>query len=251
MLAVFGSPMKETPYPIVGSWHQAIKGLQQSRPSAMLGGVMAMTVIWLVAGLYQGLSTPALVRSGIPIPILAVVAAVFWGMARSRSGPKRHQLALARINALVSMMYPVLFLLTISGYFLIIALGTVNTSGGLPGAYPTLIVALYVLSAIAAILWSPRSLPRSKADDQRAFARGARWLPWLIGMQGSLVGIGVFLGVFAAQSRNNWGIVALGGIATLGALLGVTFSILLFYRFVFLALQPIPLEVQEEFGLKA
>ena len=242
--------MKETPYTIVGSWHQAIKGLQQSRPSAMLGGVMAMTVIWLVAGLYQGFSTSALVRSGIPIPILAVVVAVFWGIAKSRSGPMRHQLALAKINALVSMMYPVLFLLTISGYFLIIALGTTNTSGGLPGAYPRVIVALYVLSAIAAILWSPRSLPRSKADDEMAFARSAKWLPWLIGMQGTLVGIGVFLGVFVARSQSNWGVLALGGLATLGALLCVTFSILLLYRFVFLALQPVPLEVQEEFGLK-
>ena len=216
----------------------------------MLGGVMAMTVIWLIASLYQGFSASTLVRSGIPIPILAGVAAVFWGMARSRSGPKRHQLALARISALVSMMYPVLFLLTLSGYCLIIALGIANTNRGIPSAYPTLTVALYVLSAIAAILWSPRSLPRSKADDEMAFARGARWLPWLVGMQGTLVGIGVFLGVFATRSQSNWAMLALGGLATLGALLCVTFSILLLYRFVFLATQPVPLEVQAEFGLK-
>ena len=242
--------MKETPYAIVGSWHQAIKGLQQSRPSAMLGGVMATTVIWLIASLYQGFSVSALVRSGIPIPILAGVAAVFWGMTRSRSGPKRHRLALARINALVGMMYPVLFLLTLSGYFLIIALGIANTSRGIPSTYPTLTVALYVLSAIAAIVWSPRSLPRSKSDDEMAFARSAKWLPWLIGMQGTLVGIGVFLGVFAARSQSSWGMLALGGLGTLGALLCVTFSILLLYRFVFLALQPVPLELQEEFGLR-
>jgi len=30
----------------------------------------------------------------------------------------------------------------------------------------------------------------------------------------------------------------------------VTFSILMLYRFIFLALHPIPPEVQEEFGLK-
>jgi hypothetical protein len=148
------------------------------------------------------------------------------------------------------MMYPVLFLLTLSGYFLILALGIASTSTGIPSAYPTLTVALYVLSAIAAIVWSPRSLPRSKSDDDMAIARSARWLPWLIGMQGSLVGIGVFLGVFAARSRAAWGPLALSGLGALGATLCVTFSILMFYRFAFLALHPVPIEVQEEFGLR-
>lgn len=243
--------MKETPYPIVGSWRQAIRGLQQSRPSAMLSGVLGLTLMWLVTGLVQGFSSSVLIRSAIPLPILATVAIVSSIIAKSRSGRKRRYLAVARVGVLVNMMYVVLFLLTISGYFLLGALGMATNYEGLPGAYVTFIVASYFLSAVAAIVWSPRSLPRSEADDKMAFARSAKWLPWLIGMQGSLVGIGVLLGVFAARSRNNWGIIALVGIATLGALLGVTFSILLFYRFVFLALQPIPLEVQEEFGLKA
>jgi hypothetical protein len=215
----------------------------------MLSGVIGATLIWLVTGLFQSFSS-VFIRGGIPLLILATVAIVSRITAKSRSGSKRRHLALARFNVLVNMMYIVLFLLTLSGYFFMGALGTATTSGGLPEAYVNFIAALYVLSAIAAILWSPRSLPRSESDDEKAFARSAKWLPWLIGMQGSLVGIGVFLGVFAAQSRNNWSIIALAGLATLGAVLCVTFSILLFYRFVFLALQPVPPEVQEEFGLK-
>ena len=243
--------MKETSYPIVGSWRQALKGLEQARPSAMFSGVIGAALFWLVTGLFQRFSSPLFIRGGIPLPILATVAIVSRITAKTRSGSKRRHLALARFNVLVNMMYIVLFLLALSGYFLMGALGVATTGGGLPETYATFIAALYALSAIAAIIWSPRSLPRSQSDDEKAFARSAKWLPWLIGMQGSLVGIGVFLGVLAAQSPNSWSLIALAGLATLGAVLCVTFSILLFYRFAFLALKPVPQEVQKEFGLGA
>jgi len=206
--------MKETPYRVEGSWDQALRGVQRARPSAMLSGVVVPALLWLVAALYTGFSSTGLVRTGLPLPILAAVALASIVLSRFRSGRKTKDLTLTKLNALVNTIYIGLFLLTISGYFLIAALGTAATIEGLIGAIPGLILALYVLSAMAAVLWSPRSLPISKADDEMALSRSATWLPWLVGMQGFLVGLGVLLGTFASHDQGGWGALALSGLAT-------------------------------------
>jgi len=242
--------VKETPYRVKGSWHQAIRGVQRARPSVLIQGVVPPAILWLLVGMFHRFSPSFLIRSGVPLPILATGAVLSGIIARRRSGRRKSHIALARYRALFNMMYTALFLVTLSGYFLLGALGLTTTSRGMLGAFPELALALYLFSAIAAALWSPQSLPRSKADDGVAFARDAKWLPWLLGMQGALVGLGVLLGTFAARFQDVWSALALGGLAALGASLCVTFGILMLYRFVFLALHSIPPEVQEEFGLK-
>lgn len=241
--------MKNSSCALQGSWRQALKGLQQARPSAMLWGLFAPAMLWLIVNMFHRFSVPALTRSGILLPVLAVVAVISSLLDRMRSGPRACRLRLAQISALLNLLYVVLFLLTLSVYMLMGALEVSKSSGRLPDSYPGLILALYVLSALAAALWSPRSLPISKADDEMAFGRSARWLPWLVGMQGALVGLGVFLGTFAARYEDAWSALAMGGLAALGASLCVTFGVLMLYRFVFLALHPIPEKVKQEFGL--
>lgn len=103
-----------------------------------------------------------------------------------------------------------------------------------------LLAIAYGVSGIAGVAWGPRSFSQSAGDDLIATKREVKWLPWVMALQGSLVSLGVFLGVWAAQGRASWTYYLSGGLGALAALLLVTLGFTSLYRFTVLASNPIP-----------
>lgn len=242
--------MNEPNYGIVSSWRSALKDLPQRRPSATISGLFAPAVFWLLSGLFTRPSLAGLLKSGIPLVFLMVLALASYIVLRNYRNRRRRDATSTRLTALVNIMFAGPFLVVISAYSLQLALALTALEPPLPPVVSISIVGLYLFSAFAAILWCPWSLPRSKLDDELATTRQFKWLPWLIGTQASLVGLGVFLGAWLMHEEYSWESLLWAGLGTLCAVLTVTFGILFLYRFIVLALHPIPQEIREEFGLR-
>lgn len=241
---------KQEIYLVESGWRGALQALRQARPTAALGGVIAVAVFWVLAIPNGHVSGAALTKSALPIAPLLALAVASSVAQRSRSGGRRSDLALTRLNVLVNTMNAGLLMLTLSAYSLQIGLSFASPDLPLRLAASGFAVGLYLLSAISGVLWCPRSIPSSKADEDQAAVRDVKWLPWIMGAQGSLVGIGVFLGVWMTHNPSAWDDLLMIGLSSLLSMLTVFFGILFLYRTGFLALNPIPPEVQEEFGLR-
>ena len=152
--------------------------------------------------------------------------------------------------ALAHRAYFGVMLLSLSAYFLRVATDFATQLTELPPWVVSSLLALYGLSAAAAIAWAPSSIARSAEDDAQSAQRGMRWLPWVIGLQASLVGLGVFLGAWFMHNEISLGGLFFVGLSSLAAFLMVMFGILGLYRFVVLTLNPIPPEIQHEFGMR-
>lgn len=153
--------------------------------------------------------------------------------------------------ALAHRAYFGVMLLSLSAYLLRVATDFATQLTELPPWIVSSLLALYGLSAAAAVAWAPSSLPRSAEDDAQAAQRGMRWLPWVIGLQGALIGLGVFLGAWFMHNEISLGGLFFVGLSSLAAFLMVMFGILGLHRFVVLALNPIPPEIQDEFSLSS
>lgn len=103
---------------------------------------------------------------------------------------------------------------------------------------------------IAGALWAPQSLPRSADADVNAVRREGKWLPWVVAVQGGLVSLGVFLGVWAAQGSEAWTYFLVAGFGALTALIMVTLGFVSLYRFVILASHTIPAEAITTSGVR-
>jgi hypothetical protein len=125
-----------------------------------------------------------------------------------------------------------LAILTLSFYSLVLAEQMLLKAGMRIG--PALVI-IYALSGIAGAVWAPQSLPRSADDDANAARREGKWLPWVVAVQGGLVSLGVFLGVWAAQGSEAWAYFLVAGLGALTALIMVTLGFVSLYRFVILA----------------
>lgn len=236
--------------PVPSAWRGAIRALQLARPTMALGGLFVVAVFWLLTGLRPGFSRSSLLRDALPLPPLLILAVVSTVMQLVRRRRSRADLVLTSWVVLVNTLTGGFFLVTLSAYSLLLAIQATTRGLDYPAAIPAFVVGLYAFSTVSAVVWSPRSIPMSRADDDQAAARDVKWLPLILGAQASLIGLGVFLSAFAARTKPDYGYLWLGGVSALGAAFMVFFGVLFVYRFVFLALHPIPPEVQEEFGLR-
>lgn len=239
-------------YPVEAAWRSAVQGVRESRPGAMFTGLIPLLILWLLAAAHTGFSRASIVQTGTPLAILLALGAAS-AVNHIRWKRRRAHLGLTRWTVFINASIVSLYLLTLSGYFLQLSLA-VATSGMyrlfLSSWALALMVGVYAFSAAAAIVWSPRSIPVSKGDDDQATVRGARWLPWILGAQGSAVGIAIFLSMISARGKLAGGWLWLVGVGTLGAAFMVFFGVLMFYRLIFLVRHPVPAVVQEEFGLR-
>jgi hypothetical protein len=192
-----------------------------------------------------------LVKLLIPIPLMLLLGVI--GIVALRSTRKSGFLILRRqrLTALLHRMFFVAMLLSISAYLLRIAVEFTTRYTELPSLAATGQIILYGVSVLLGILWAPSSLPRSVTDDATSAERGARWIPWVVGIQSAMVGLGVFLGAWFMHDEVTWGGLLLVGLSTLTAMLIVTGSILGFYRFLILALNEIPPQLREELKLRS
>lgn len=237
-------------YPVEGAWRGAIRALRGAQPGIFLTAQIVPVIFWLLVAGYEGFSRDVLVQAALPLPFLFTMGVLSTLIQRFGLRKRRADLRLTKWTVLINTALGGLYLLTLSGYALRLSLSSAGAERALPSIASGLIAGSYAVTFLFAIIWCPWSVPRSKADDEQAAARDVKWLPWIAGLQASVLGWGVFLSVWAARSnaagKDLW-LVALG---TFGALLTVFFGVLFFYRFIFLALHPIPLKVQEEFGLR-
>lgn len=232
-------------------WRGALQGVRTSRASFFTTSLVAPLVCWGLVVLLSGFNGGVVIKTLLP-----VLAMVPIGVASSitvntlRKGGTKAAAAYRRV-ALLLRVYYVTILLEMSVYLLIMG---IYFTAGLPSrtkwVAPALLV-MFLSSILAAIVWAPSSLPRTAEDDAIADRRAARWLPWVMGLQGALIGIGVFFGAWIMHDDTPWGGLLAAGLSSLLALLLVLIGVLGIHRFVVMVMNPIPAEVQKEFGLVA
>lgn len=164
----------------------------------------------------------------------------------SRAPPQR-QYSASRVVVLTHQAHSVLAILALSFYSLVLAQQMALRVGARMGAALAIV---YVLSGMAGVVWGPRSLPQSADDDGEATRRDVKWLPWVMGLHGSLVNLGVFLGIWATQGSGSWAYYLVGGLGALAALITVTLGFVSLYRLTVLASHPIPDEAFSASGLR-
>lgn len=239
-----------TAYPVEAAWRGALQDIRQRRASFFTYGLVAPLVFWLVVIMLARFDSDVILRALIPVVALlpiAVLSAVLLQRARRHAfAGKRQQ----QVIAVLHRLYYASMLLSLSAYILRAGTYYAAELTSLPYWVTPALFVLYFASAIAAGLWAPSSLPRSAEDEALAARRGARWLPWVIGAQGSLIGLGVFLGAWFMHNDVSWADLFLLGLSAFGSMFLVMLSVIGIHRFFVLATNPIPPGVEQEFGLK-
>lgn len=238
-------------YPVQSAWRGAIRALRGAQPGIFLTGQIVPVIFWLLVVWYESFSRDAWFQSAAPLPFLIALGLLSTLAQRFGLKKRRNNLRLTRWIVLLNNALGGLYLITLSGYTLRLSIAVAAAERALPSLTGGLILGLYVATAAYGVLWSPRSVPRSKAADEQAATRDIKWLPRILGAQGALVGISVFFSTWAARSRSPGKDVWLVCLTVFGALFMVFFGVLSMYRFIFLALHPIPPEVREEFSLRS
>lgn len=221
-------------------WHWHLRDLRRRRPSWFLESQGLPFLFWgILVGFkwfdVQFLALTALLL--IPVAFLGWSSYALLRGLKARSGYNNDRV---RVSVLVNSLYFATAGAVTSAYMLGIALHVVSTLPHLDVPLRNILIGLYIVSGIASLAYSPWSMTRSIEDEQRSRQREGRWLPWALGCQGLLVGIGVFLGSWFLHEDISWEAILLAGLATLGALLLITFSMIGFHRFVILAGSHLP-----------
>ena len=247
----FLNDMTISSYSLQSLWRGILRDIPHRKASFFISSLIAPVIMWLALGMAVKFDSRELVRTSIPVLIMTPIGILSAVILRSTRGRRIKDGRSQRITALIHGIYYGVALISLSAYFLRIAIETGQRYLNLPfQVYPGLL-ALYLLSGLAAAAWSPSSIPRTQADDDLAFRRGIRWLPWAMGIQGSLIGFGVFLSAWLMHNEVAWEGLLVVGVASLCATVLLMVTVLGFYRFLVLALYPIPKEIQEEFGLRS
>ena len=237
-------------YSIRSVWRGVLEDIPKRRPSFFLTSFVAPFVGWLMVAMLVHFESDELTRISVPLPLILALGLVSAGSLRLARRNKFRDLRQQKYVALLNSLYYGVMLLSLSAYFLRVALDYGWQYSNLPSWFGPALLAFYAFTALATTAWSPFSLPRSPVDDAIAAQRAVKWLPWVMGLQGSLIGLGVFLGAWLMHDEVSWEGLLLLGLASLCALLLLAVTILGVYRFFILAFNPIPPELQEEFGLK-
>ncbi len=218
---------------ILWRWH--LRDLRHRRPSWFLENQGVPVFCWGILGGFKSFDAQFLALTALPLIPIAFLGWSSYFLLRRLKGRRSKGDDTMRLTVLVNSLYYGTVLAVTSAYMLGIALHVVSTLPHLGVPLRDILIGLYVVSGIASLAYSPWSMARSIEDEQKAREREGRWLPWALGCQGLLVGIGVFLGSWFLHEDISWEPILLGGLATLGALLLISVSMIGFQRFVILA----------------
>ena len=238
-------------YPVKALWRGVLEDIPRRRASFFLSSFFAPLVFWLMLGMATRFDKQELVRGSVGVVAVAAFGVISAGLLGSARRRKYRHIGRQRVVGLVHSIHYGVMLLSLATYSLRVAIDYAAGYTQLPFWIQPGLLALDGFSALAAAAWAPSSLPRSAEDDTLAARRGVRWFPWVMGLQGSLIGLGVFLGAWFMHNEVSWGGLFLVGLLSLGAMLFLAVSILGLYRFFVLALNPISPELQEKFGLRS
>jgi len=218
-------------------WINALIDLPKRRASFFLTSLIAPLVFWLSGAVLAGIGA-AVSLAGLAILILLAIIAVSSYLLlirwKSRGSSERPS---TRLVVTLHQFYYALMILGLSYYLLILAL---QASIRLEGPWFQAILIIYALSAVAGLLWAPRSIPRETEDEAAVIARDVGWLPWVLGVQGAIVSIGVFLGVWISHGQGVWTHFLIMGMGTLASLFMITMGFSIIYRSMLFAAGPIP-----------
>ena len=235
--------MRVDDYALKSLWSSALRALPFRKASFFVTSLVAPGVLWLLGAALAGIGTPISVvglAGLVLLGVLAVSSSLLQVRWKSRAGSARPS---TRVVISTQQAYYSLMILFLSFYCLVFAL---QIALRVESAFYISILLIYVLSAVAGALWAPRSLPKAPEDDALAARREVRWLPWVLGAQGALISLGVFLGVWLSRDGGTWTYFLGMGLAALSAMLMVTLGIVMVYRFAILALRPIPSEALKD-----
>lgn len=239
--------MKVDAYVLRGIWSSALRGLPSRRASFFVTSLIGPGIFWLLGAALAGMARPIslLGLAGLAgLGVLGVASAWLQVRWKSRGTSAKPS---SRTVASVHQAYYSCAILLLSFYCLILAL---QAALRVKGPFYVSVIVLYVLSAGAGMWWAPRSMPRKPQDETLAARREIRWLPWVIGLQGGLTSLGVFLGVWAARGSGAWAYFLVLGLGTLLSLMTVTLGLAIAYRFAVLLFSPIPVEALRDAGVR-
>lgn len=228
-------------------WSSALRDLPFRRASFFVTSLIAPGVFWLFGAALGGIAKPiSLIGLGglVGLTVLGTVSSLLqlrWKSRRMTGGPT------SRTVVSVHQAYYSCMILLLSFYCLVLA---VQVALRVMTPFGSGAVVLYVLSAVAGVLWAPRSVPSKAQDAALAVRRETRWLPWVIAVQSALTSLGVFLGVWISRGSGTWAHFLVLGLSSLLALILVTLAFSMFYRLVIFLRNPPPPEALKEAGVR-
>jgi hypothetical protein len=235
--------MNPNQYSTRALWAASVKDAATRRASFFPSGFVVLAFFGLIAWWVDDFPPGEAWKVLLPLAVLLPVTILAWVLGRRLGRKGRRSPAPTRVTVLTYMAFHVLFILGLSAYLLRIGLSFTWLFGGVPSASPIALLSVYALSAVLAVVWAPRSLPRSVEDVALAAKREARWLPLALGCQGFLISVGVFLSAWLLHNEVRWENLLVVGLAGLTSTLLLFFGVLGVYRYALLVLSPMTGEV--------
>jgi len=229
--------MRVDPLTLETLWAGALRDLPFRKASFFVTSLLAPGLFWLFGAALAGATKPISLLGLVGLAGLSALGLgsslvqVRWRSRRTGGWPS------SRTVVSVHQAYYSCMILLLSAYSMILAVQVARRVGW---PFHNIAVVLYALSAIAGVLWAPRSLPSKPQDVALAASRGVRWLPWVIAIQAGLTSLGVLLGVWASRGDGSWAYFLVLGLGTLLALITVTLGFSAFYRFLVFVTNPPP-----------
>jgi len=229
-------------------WTSALRDLPFRKASFFVTSLIAPGVFWVFGAALAGFAEPIslLGLGGLGgLTVLGLGSSLLQLRWKSRRRTGRPS---SRIVVSVHQAYYSCMVLLLSFFCLVLAL-QVALRAMTP--FYTAAIVLYALSALAGVLWAPRSMPSKTQDVALAASREIRWLPWVIAAQSALTSLGVFAGVWISRGTGTWAYFLVLGLSALLALIMVTLGLSLFYRFLVFVFNRPPAEALQDSGVRA
>lgn len=192
-------------------------------------------VYWLILGIQASFRIQTLVVPSILLGLFLTYAIGLYLFIEIRGLNGRLSENRLRLKALLLQNYNSFVLVWMSIGSLAAARGFILSFPRLQHALSTALLVTYAISFGLASLWAPRSIPNSSQGLEEAQRGDAKVMPYLIGCQGSVVGIGAFLSAWLLHDSSAWGSILAASLFSVLALFLCVFGVLGLYRFILMA----------------
>jgi len=217
------------------AWQSELAMRETRNPSWVLRALVAPAAFWLGLNMWSRFQPAMIVKSSLALGVLVFYASCCFLALKTlwphRAGNRRSDI-LAR---LVLVQYSSITLFWLSAASLSVAVLGMENLPLLEAASGTIGAAWFALIGGAAIAIAPGAVRVSEKGRSEMAAREVKWLPYALGCQGLLVGIGVFLGAFLMRGSGHSGVLFVSGLSLLGSGLLEFFGVIGSCRFIILA----------------